>query len=85
MTPENKKWLKSVSEASDLFYTCNGAIMKRLLTLLIEAEAMREKAEYWDKRFSYRKSQTDKKRLNWTDADWISDKRKELVGWRKQI
>ncbi len=47
----------------------------RLLTLLIESEAMREKAEYWRRDFWH--NMTDINKESWSDADWFAAKKKE--------
>ena len=85
MTPEDKQFVRE--QASH-----NRPDIQRLLTLLIEAEAMRRKAEFYQAhpkgncRVSVQPYTLETKfecdeRHNWSDADWIADtKKKELVG-----
>ena len=60
--------------------------IRRLISLLIEAEAMREKAEFanwhdpWRKHFFKGRVKRPNPHYGWTDSDWIEAKRKELMG-----
>ena len=69
MKPEDVEFVRS--QASH-----NRPDIQRLLSLLFESEAMREKAEFWRLRFQ-RRSPTPE-RVGWSDADWIDAKKKEL-------
>ena len=89
MTPEDKQFVR------EMYHHYNFPPVQqkdidglRILTLLIEAEAMREKAETFllhracdDKGcFDGLRFYSPDARHKWSDADWIAVKRKELVG-----
>ena len=70
MTPENKKFVREQAAH-------NRPDIQRLLTLLVESEGMRMKAEY--ERDHRREPCTDERHYR-SDSQWIAAARKELVG-----
>ena len=85
MTPEDKQFVRE--QYTGVWRTGhNPPDKQRLIFLLIEAEAMRDKAEFYkdhhqDKSYCVECSALDRdSRHDLEDSDWIEAKRKELVG-----
>ena len=85
MTPEDKEFVRDLYKNAPL-----SDREVKLLNLLVETEAMREKAEVELQVAELEKELVDNElpisalhgdpRHNWSDSDWIEAKRKELVG-----
>ena len=75
MTLENIQFIKEQS-------THNRPDIQRLLALLIESEAMREKEKFLGSHSDIALSNGCNccKKHYWTDFDWIAAKKKEILG-----
>lgn len=80
MKPEDIEFVRKIAAYDYSALTFIG----RLFFLLIESEAMREKAEFWVKHQGWRENETCREcgmtnlRHKWLDADWIAAKKREL-------
>ena len=74
MTPEDREFVREQA-------THNRPDIQRLLTLLIESEGMRMKAEFFLNHFDCEMSPVfdcQDKRHDWSSVDWIAEVKKEI-------
>lgn len=70
MTPEDIQFVREIRANLCREGHCGDSDDKRrLLSLLIAAEAEKENAEFWGKRPFNRKEKPEQ--VNWSDSDWV--------------